>query len=55
VAQALGLTGPQVEVRTTGGEILGVGLDQGQVFLRGAAEVAFSGELYPQALNLPWP
>jgi diaminopimelate epimerase len=55
VAHALGLTGPQVEVRTSGGEILGVGLDQGQVYLRGAAEVAFSGELYPKALNLPWP
>lgn len=53
IANALGLTGPDVEVTTTGGEVLGVGLTDGQVYLRGAAEACFSGVLYPKALGLP--
>ncbi|MFZ5425636.1 MAG: diaminopimelate epimerase [Thermodesulfobacteriota bacterium] len=53
VANALGLAGPDVDVTTTGGEVLGVSLADGQVYLRGAAEAAFSGVLYPKALGLP--
>jgi len=53
VANALGLAGPDVDVTTTGGELLGVSLSDGQVYLRGAAEAAFSGVLYPKALGLP--
>jgi len=53
VAHALGLAGADAEVTTSGGEILGVGLKDGQVFLRGAAEISFSGVLYPQTLGLP--
>ena len=53
IANALGLTGPGVEVTTTGGEVLGVGLADGQVYLRGAAEICFSGVMYPKALGLP--
>ena len=53
IAHSLGLTGPDVNVTTTGGEVLGVSLEGGQVSLRGAAEVCFSGVLYPKALGLP--
>lgn len=53
IANALGLTGPDVEVTTSGGEVLGVGLADGQVYLRGAAELCFSGLMYPKALGLP--
>lgn len=53
VAHALSLTGAEVDVTTTGGEVLGVDVTGGQVVLRGAAEVAFSGTLYPRALGLP--
>lgn len=53
IANALGLTGPDVDVTTTGGEVLGVGLAGGHVTLRGAAEICFSGVLYPKALGLP--
>jgi diaminopimelate epimerase len=53
IANALGLTGPDVDVTTTGGEVLGVGLEGGNVTLRGAAEICFSGVLYPKTLGLP--
>ena len=53
IAHSLGLTGPEVEVTTTGGEVLGVSLAGGDVYLRGAAEVCFSGQFYPAALGLP--
>ena len=55
VAHALGLTGPDVEVTTSGGEVLGVSLASGDIFLRGGAEVTFAGDLYPDALHLPTP
>jgi diaminopimelate epimerase len=53
IAHALGLTGPEADVTTTGGEILGVSLEDGQVFMRGGAEITFSGELYARTLGLP--
>jgi diaminopimelate epimerase len=53
IANALGLAGPDVDVTTSGGEVLGVGLADGQVNLRGAAEICFSGVLYPRTLGLP--
>jgi len=53
IAHALGLAGQDVDVTTTGGEVLGVGLADGQVFLRGGAEIAFSGVMYPKAVGLP--
>ncbi|GAB6036872.1 diaminopimelate epimerase [Fundidesulfovibrio butyratiphilus] len=55
VANALGLTGPEVEVTTSGGEVLGVSLQDGDIYLRGGAEVTFSGDFYPEALHLPTP
>ncbi len=51
VAKALGLTGAEVDVTTSGGEILGVDVTDG-VVLRGAAEVVFSGTFYPKAMGL---
>lgn len=52
IAHSLGLTGSEVNVTTTGGEVLGVSLEDGHVVLRGAAEVCFSGVFYPKALGL---
>lgn len=52
IAHSLGLTGPEVNVTTTGGEVLGVSLEEGHVYLRGAAEVCFSGVFYLKALGL---
>ncbi len=52
VAHALGLTDQTVAVTTTGGERLGIALDGGKTFLRGAAQIVFRGELYPAALGL---
>jgi len=53
IAHALKLAEAEVDVTTSGGEVLGVDVSGGQVVLRGAAEVAFSGTLYPRALGLP--
>lgn len=52
IASSLGRTGPSAQVITTGGETLCVSLEQDKVFLRGAAELTFQGELYPRALGL---
>ena len=42
---ALGLTGPEAEVTTTGGERLGVRLAEGRIYLKGAAQIVFEGSL----------
>ncbi len=55
VAQALGLAGERVENTTTGGEILVTSLEDGSVFLQGAAELTFTGELNLPALGLTLP
>jgi len=52
IAHALGLTGDDVAVTTTGGERLGIILDGEKTYLRGAAEIVFRGELYPAAMGL---
>lgn len=52
VANALGLADAAVEVTTTGKEHLGIAIVDGATYLRGAAEIAFRGELYPAALGL---
>lgn len=52
VANALGLTGKTVAVETGGGETLTIHLDDGQVFLQGAAQVVFTGVLNVAALGL---
>jgi diaminopimelate epimerase len=52
IASALGRTGPSARITTTGGETLGVSLEDGKVFLQGAAELTFRGEFYAKALGL---
>ena len=52
VARELGLTGEETSLTTTGGEELGVILKDGKTYLRGAAELVFRGELFPQSLGL---
>lgn len=55
VASALGRTGERVENTTSGGEVLVTSLEHGSVFLQGAAELTFTGELNLPALGLPLP
>ncbi len=52
VANELGLTGGKADLTTTGGEILTIFLEDGNVFLQGAAELTFKGELYLESLGL---
>jgi diaminopimelate epimerase len=52
VANALGLTGRRADLTTTGGEVLTVFLEDGNVFLQGAAELTFKGEVYLAPLGL---
>ncbi|WP_022663198.1 diaminopimelate epimerase [Paucidesulfovibrio longus] len=52
VANSLGLTGPEVKVTTSGGEILGVILEDGKPYLQGAATLVFTGTLNLDALGL---
>jgi diaminopimelate epimerase len=51
----LGKTGERVENTTSGGEILVTSLEYGSVFLQGAAELTFTGELNLPALGLALP
>ena len=52
IASSLGRSKPSAKLITTGGETLTVSLEQDKVFLQGAAELTFRGELYPKALGL---
>ncbi|WP_187170525.1 diaminopimelate epimerase [Salidesulfovibrio onnuriiensis] len=52
LASTLGLTDATAALTTTGGEVLTISLEGGNVFLQGAAEMTFSGELYLDALGL---
>ena len=52
IARELGMTGEETEITTTGGEVLGVILRDGKTYLRGAAELVFQGEFYPQSLGI---
>lgn len=55
VLHALGLAGPELANTTTGGEVLSTSLEGGRVFLKGAAELTFTGELNLPALGLALP
>jgi diaminopimelate epimerase len=55
VSSALGKTGDCVANATTGGEVLTTSLEGGRVYLQGAAELTFTGELNVPALGLPLP
>ena len=52
LAHALGLTGDRADLTTSGGEVLTVFLEGGEVFLQGAAELTFQGEMYLDPLGL---
>jgi len=55
LAHTLGLTGPGVDVTTSGKEVLTIDIDNGSVFLTGTAIKVYQGELQPRALGLPLP
>jgi diaminopimelate epimerase len=55
VCAALGKTGERLENTSSGGEVLTTSLEGGRVFLQGAAELTFTGELNVPALGLPLP
>ena len=52
LANRLGLTSDRADLTTTGGEVLTVFLEDGNVYLQGAAELTFNGELYLKAMGL---
>ena len=52
LAHTLGLTSDFANLTTTGGEVLTVFLEDNNVFLQGAAELTFKGELYLAPLGL---
>ena len=52
VANTLGLTAERADLTTTGGEVLTIFLEEGTVFLQGAAELTFKGEVYLEPLKL---
>lgn len=54
LANALGLTAAEVGVTTSGGETLGVSLEQDGVFLSGKAVSVYVGIFQPAALDLPF-
>jgi diaminopimelate epimerase len=53
VLSALGLAEDELANTTTGGEVLTTSLEGGRVYLKGAAELTFTGELNVSALDLP--
>ncbi len=50
---ALGLAGGELANTTSGGEVLTTSMEGGRVFLKGAAELTFTGEINATALGLP--
>lgn len=55
IAHTLGLTDASVGVRTSGGEVLGIDIEDGSIFLSGKAVRVFSGEMHPEGLGLTLP
>ena len=52
IANGLGLTGSYADLTTTSNEVLTVFLENGDIFLQGAAELTFKGEMYLEPLGL---
>lgn len=52
VANALGRSDSQAELRTTGKELLSISLEDGDVFLEGSASFVYHGEFEPTDLGL---
>ncbi len=55
ITHTLGLTGPKVCVRSSGGQHLNISLEDGAVFLEADAVLVYSGEMYPAALGITRP
>lgn len=55
VCHSLGLTAPELEITTSGGEVLHISIQEGTVFLQGKTAKVASGILYPEALGLDLP
>ncbi|PTN38065.1 diaminopimelate epimerase [Desulfonatronum sp. SC1] len=52
IAHSLGRTGPEVNIRTSGGELLGITIGQDAVFLTGNAVLVFMANLNLRSLGL---
>jgi len=52
VAHALGLCEARARVTTSGGEVLEIGVQGSDIFLRGKAQLVYKGEFCPAALGL---
>ena len=55
VANALGLTGKEVALTTSGGEVLRIFLESGTVHLQGPAVTVYEGRLRPASVGLVLP
>ncbi|MDR2696547.1 MAG: diaminopimelate epimerase [Deltaproteobacteria bacterium] len=55
VAHALGLADDRLEVSTLGGDVLGVSIEEGSIFLAGKVFHTFSGQILPAGLELSLP
>ena len=55
VSHALGLTGPEVHVTTSGGEVLRITLEDGRAFLGGKAVKVYDGVLHLDSVGLSRP
>ena len=52
-AHALDLCGPEVEVTTSGADVLQISIERDTVFLQGEATLAFEGRMYLDSLGIP--
>ncbi|GAB6176649.1 diaminopimelate epimerase [Desulfobaculum senezii] len=52
VAHQLGLVDTEVELTTSGGEVLQISIENGTVFLQGKAVMTYQGEMYPESMGL---
>jgi len=52
IANKLGLTDDYADLTTTGNEVLTIFLEDGNIFLQGAAELTFKGDLFLEPLDL---
>ncbi len=52
IAHSIGLTDKKADLTTTGGEVLTIFLEDEKIFLQGAAELTFKGDLYLKPLGL---
>ncbi|NJB66731.1 diaminopimelate epimerase [Desulfobaculum xiamenense] len=52
IAHTLGLVGPEVELTTSGGEVLQISIENGTVFLQGKALMTYHGEMYPESMGI---